>query len=191
MPFLRLPHAQVPPESAALASARSASAILANQRTARDLALGLREFHFLLYPEDAKKSEPPPTSPPPSEGTTSDTTAAALAPGSGAGADSAATSGAAAAAAPSSPGAGAASTASGAAGAEAGAAAGAGAADEGPRAPHFWETDPTSLVGRRVEILWSKGARYNGVVAEFDEHNGKHHVVYDDGDQKWCVEFLV
>jgi hypothetical protein len=52
---------------------------------------------------------------------------------------------------------------------------------------HFWETAPQSLVGRRVEVLWSKGARYVGRVAAFDAANGKHHVVYDDGDHKWCV----
>ena len=49
----------------------------------------------------------------------------------------------------------------------------------------FWEKDPSGLVGRRVAILWSKGQKYEGEVTSWDAASKKHHVVYDDGDQKW------
>lgn len=39
-----------------------------------------------------------------------------------------------------------------------------------------------SLVGRRVEVLWSKGKYYAGGVASFDPVTGKHTIRYDDGD---------
>ena len=39
-----------------------------------------------------------------------------------------------------------------------------------------------SLVGRRLEILWSKGKYYAGAVVSFDSTTRKHTVRYDDGD---------
>ena len=39
-----------------------------------------------------------------------------------------------------------------------------------------------SLVGRRLEILWSKGKFYAGMVASFDPTTGRHTIRYDDGD---------
>jgi hypothetical protein len=50
-----------------------------------------------------------------------------------------------------------------------------------------WESNPESLVNKRVEILWAKGQRYGGYVSEYDASNGKHHVKYDDGDEKWYI----
>jgi hypothetical protein len=52
-------------------------------------------------------------------------------------------------------------------------------------ASRFWETEPESLVGKRVEVLWSQGQRYGGDVTEYRGVDGKHHVRYDDGDDRW------
>jgi hypothetical protein len=55
---------------------------------------------------------------------------------------------------------------------------------------------PNSLVGRRLSIAWSKGEKYSGHVASYDESSGKHTVLYDDGDvrqyklQKKTIEWL-
>jgi len=48
----------------------------------------------------------------------------------------------------------------------------------------FWITDPNALVGRRVTVLWSKGKRYKGVCTHYNPSDGKHSIVYDDGEQK-------
>ena len=39
-----------------------------------------------------------------------------------------------------------------------------------------------SLIGRRLQVLWSKGKYYAGEVAAFDPQTGKHTIRYDDGD---------
>ena len=41
------------------------------------------------------------------------------------------------------------------------------------------------MVDRRIIVLWSKGKRYEGVVTHYDPNDGKHYVVYDDGEKKW------
>ena len=42
--------------------------------------------------------------------------------------------------------------------------------------------DPLVMVGKRIEIRWSYGRWYKGVVASYDAAAEKHHVEYDDGD---------
>ena len=34
-------------------------------------------------------------------------------------------------------------------------------------------------------MLWSKGKRYEGLCTHYDPNDGKHFVVYDDGEKKW------
>ncbi|KAG7357113.1 hypothetical protein IV203_001801 [Nitzschia inconspicua] len=45
-------------------------------------------------------------------------------------------------------------------------------------------SNPENLVGRRLKIKWAKGKYYPGVVTRYDASNGKHQVLYDDGDVK-------
>lgn len=45
-------------------------------------------------------------------------------------------------------------------------------------------SDPNSLIGRRLRILWSKGKLYPGRVIGYDSESGRHSVEYDDGDTK-------
>jgi len=40
----------------------------------------------------------------------------------------------------------------------------------------------TDLVGRRLRIKWSKDRYFAGVITHYDDSNGKHTVLYDDGD---------
>jgi hypothetical protein len=43
---------------------------------------------------------------------------------------------------------------------------------------------PGSEVGRRVGVWWADDKRYyNGVVKDYKASNGKHQVVYDDGEK--------
>jgi len=49
----------------------------------------------------------------------------------------------------------------------------------------FWITDPNALVGKRVTVLWSKGKRYKGACKHYDPKDGRHFIVYDDGEKKW------
>ncbi|KAG7338068.1 hypothetical protein IV203_006761 [Nitzschia inconspicua] len=48
-------------------------------------------------------------------------------------------------------------------------------------------SNPENLVGRRLKIKWAKGKYYPGVVTRYDASNGKHQVLYDDGDVKEYV----
>jgi hypothetical protein len=45
--------------------------------------------------------------------------------------------------------------------------------------------DPTTLIGKRVSILWAKGKRYTGIAKEYDAAQSKHMIVYDDKSEKW------
>ncbi|GBG30491.1 Histone-lysine N-methyltransferase TRX1 [Hondaea fermentalgiana] len=50
------------------------------------------------------------------------------------------------------------------------------------------EKDPAfalKLLGTRVELKWSSGRWYRGTICEYNESLRKHHVVYDDGDERW------
>ncbi|MES1917053.1 MAG: hypothetical protein MHM6MM_008813, partial [Cercozoa sp. M6MM] len=49
----------------------------------------------------------------------------------------------------------------------------------------FDPSQPQSVVGEPVEVLWAKGKWYRGVVDEYDARSKKWHVSYDDGDKKW------
>jgi hypothetical protein len=51
-------------------------------------------------------------------------------------------------------------------------------------------SDPTTLIGKRVGILWAKGKRYHGTVQEYNAKDGTHKVVYDDSSEKWSVPLL-
>ena len=42
-----------------------------------------------------------------------------------------------------------------------------------------------SMVGVPVRVHWGEGGSYVGRVTEFNEYEGKHKVVYTDGDVKW------
>ena len=54
----------------------------------------------------------------------------------------------------------------------------------------YWSEDwcsddePELLVGRRISVMFSKD-RYVGLVKSYDAEKGMHHVIYDDGDEKW------
>ena len=52
----------------------------------------------------------------------------------------------------------------------------------------FPEPDPSitaeSLVGLRIAVRWKRNAVYEGLIDRYDPNTGKHHVTYDDGDQK-------
>jgi small nuclear ribonucleoprotein (snRNP)-like protein len=37
-------------------------------------------------------------------------------------------------------------------------------------------------IGRRLQVQWSQGKWYPGVITNFDASTGKHTVTYDDGD---------
>ena len=50
------------------------------------------------------------------------------------------------------------------------------------------DDDPNELVGRRIEVRWSGGQFYGGVVIKHD-HLG-HHVRYDDGDDRVYADIL-
>ena len=41
------------------------------------------------------------------------------------------------------------------------------------------------MVGKPVRVQWDGGKSYVGRVTEFNEDDGKHKVVYTDGDVKW------
>mmetsp|Transcript_11313 Transcript_11313/g.20188 ORF Transcript_11313/g.20188 Transcript_11313/m.20188 type:complete len:323 (-) Transcript_11313:175-1143(-) len=47
-----------------------------------------------------------------------------------------------------------------------------------------WETNPDSLIGERITVLWAKGKRYEGTVSGFSSSTGRHIVTYDDGEVK-------
>lgn len=52
----------------------------------------------------------------------------------------------------------------------------------------YGEKDPKfamKLLGTRVELKWSSGRWYRGTICEYNENHKKHHVVYDDGDERW------
>ena len=42
-----------------------------------------------------------------------------------------------------------------------------------------------AVVGKPVRVQWGGGESYVGRVTEFNEDDGKHKVVYTDGDVKW------
>jgi hypothetical protein len=44
--------------------------------------------------------------------------------------------------------------------------------------------NPTSMVGRRLEVCWSTGCWYAGTISAYDQAKGKYHIVYDDGEKK-------
>jgi Ubiquitin carboxyl-terminal hydrolase len=44
------------------------------------------------------------------------------------------------------------------------------------------------LVGCRLQVKWSKGKYYTGIVTAYDPESGKHQVTYDDGDiRSYCL----
>ncbi|CAM9113487.1 unnamed protein product [Discosporangium mesarthrocarpum] len=50
------------------------------------------------------------------------------------------------------------------------------------------DDDPHLLVKKRIQVRWAGGHWYPGVVTDFDDVTGKHHVQYDDNDQrKYCM----
>jgi hypothetical protein len=49
-------------------------------------------------------------------------------------------------------------------------------------------SDPSSFVGRRLKVRWSKGKFYGGKITKYDKESGKHTVEYDDGD---CKEYIL
>ncbi len=44
---------------------------------------------------------------------------------------------------------------------------------------------PHQLLYARVMVTWSGGARYGGVIDNFNPQRGMHHVLYDDGQKRW------
>ena len=42
-----------------------------------------------------------------------------------------------------------------------------------------------AVVGKPVRVQWGGGTSYVGRVTEFNEDDGKHMVIYTDGDVKW------
>ena len=42
-----------------------------------------------------------------------------------------------------------------------------------------------AMVGKPVRVQWRRGESYVGRVTEFNEEDGKHMVIYTDGDVKW------
>lgn len=46
------------------------------------------------------------------------------------------------------------------------------------------DSDPLTLIGRSIEIRWQGEQYWKGRVTAFYADTGKHHVAYDDGDQK-------
>lgn len=41
------------------------------------------------------------------------------------------------------------------------------------------------LVGCRLEFQWTSGKWYRGTICKYDSEKKLHHVLYDDGEQKW------
>jgi len=46
------------------------------------------------------------------------------------------------------------------------------------------DDEPSDILNKRLSIRWSKGKWYDGVVSEYDDDDGKHTVLYDDGDER-------
>jgi hypothetical protein len=46
-------------------------------------------------------------------------------------------------------------------------------------------TDPKGVVDCRIKVQWARNKVYSGVIAKFEESNGKHLVRYDDGSSKY------
>jgi hypothetical protein len=47
-----------------------------------------------------------------------------------------------------------------------------------------WMQTPTVAIGRRLQIQWASHKWYAGHVSGYNEETGKHHVVYNDGDER-------
>ena len=48
------------------------------------------------------------------------------------------------------------------------------------------DCDPSEIVGQRVCVKWPVGQGwFEGVCDEYDKSTGRHHIRYDDGDQRW------
>jgi len=55
-----------------------------------------------------------------------------------------------------------------------------------PASGYDSDTDPESLVSKRLSIKWPVGQGYfKGLCDDFDRCTGRHHIKYDDGDQRW------
>ena len=46
------------------------------------------------------------------------------------------------------------------------------------------DTDPASIVGRKVSIKWLPSESYDGQISHYSPTSGKHHVKYNDGDER-------
>ena len=46
------------------------------------------------------------------------------------------------------------------------------------------DDDPCDILNKRISIRWAKGKWYDGVISDYDDNNGKHTVIYDDGDER-------
>lgn len=58
--------------------------------------------------------------------------------------------------------------------------------DEGKAVETKQEKNGVSdLVGCRLEFQWTSGKWYRGTICKFDSEKKLHHVLYDDGEQKW------
>jgi hypothetical protein len=48
-----------------------------------------------------------------------------------------------------------------------------------------WITDPQSLVGERIQVVWKEGKRYGGKVTKYSPASKIFTVLYDDGEEKF------
>ena len=46
------------------------------------------------------------------------------------------------------------------------------------------DDDPQSIVGKRIHIHWADKRVYSGRVSYYDPFVCKHHIIYDDGEEK-------
>lgn len=46
------------------------------------------------------------------------------------------------------------------------------------------DCDPYDIVGREIKIKWSRNEFYGGRVSHYSPRSGRHHVRYDDGDER-------
>lgn len=47
------------------------------------------------------------------------------------------------------------------------------------------KSDVNDLVGCRLEFQWTSGKWYRGTICKYNNEKRLHHVLYDDGEEKW------